>query len=277
MKRLNEVGRRRARSYARFFCLLNFAFCVTLLTSCAPRRVSLPTDPGSPFPDFADVHAQLSTACRGVRTMTAELALAGRAGAERLRGRVQVGFARPDSMRLEGVAPFGPPAFVLAARDRTATLVLARENSVLRGQPADQIPGALVGVTLAPADLLAIITGCVVPSPTPSSGRLHQKGWASISLVGGAELYLRRTTKWEIRAARRNGWQLEYPEWNSQFPAAVRLVSDDQKVNVDLTATITQVQANIDLDAAAFTVDVPGDAHAITLEQLREAGPLRGQ
>jgi hypothetical protein len=91
----------------------------------------------------------LSAACRGVRTLTAELALAGRAGPDKLRGRVQAGFTRPSAMRLEGVAPFGPPAFILVARDRTATLVLPRESGVLRGAQADEILGALVAWRLA--------------------------------------------------------------------------------------------------------------------------------
>jgi outer membrane biogenesis lipoprotein LolB len=280
MKGLNEMGCRRARSRARHFafCILHSAFCITVLSGCSPRRVALPTDSGSPFPDFASVHAQLSAACRGIRTLTAELSLAGHAGAERLRGRVHAGFVRPDSMRLEGVAPFGPPAFILASRDRVATLLLPREPAVLRGQPPEQILGALVGVTLAPADVLAIITGCVVSSPMPTAGRLHAKGWASIAIGGDAELFLRRTSDWEIRAARRNGWQIEYADWHGQqFPPAVRLISNTPAVNVDLTATITQVRVNTDLDASAFPVDVPPDARAITLEQLRDAGPLRGQ
>jgi outer membrane biogenesis lipoprotein LolB len=273
MKRRIEPARARL-----FFCILNSAFCISLI-ACTPRRVTLPTDNGSPFPDFASVHAQLSAACRGVRTLTAELSLAGRAGAERLRGRVHVGFARPDSMRLEGVAPFGPPAFILGARDRMATLLLPREPAVLRGQPPEQILGALVGVTLAPADVMAIVTGCVVPAPMPTSGRLHEKGWASIAIGGDAELFLRRTSDWEVRAARRNGWQIEYADWHGQqFPPAVRLISNGQSVTVDLTATIMQVQANTDLDTAALTmVDVPPDARPLTLEQLRDAGPLRGQ
>ncbi|HKE86276.1 MAG TPA: hypothetical protein VKB50_21100 [Vicinamibacterales bacterium] len=211
-----------------------------------------------------------------MRTLTAELALAGHAGTERLRGRVHAGFERPDAMRLEGVAPFGPPAFILAARDRTATLFLPRDSRVLRGQRPDDILGALVGVALGPADVLAIVTGCVVPAPMAASGRLHERGWASIALVGGAQLYLRRTTAWQIRAARRDGWRLEY-EWKGQFPSSVRLTSDKQSVNVDLTATMSQIQTNIDLDAAAFTVDVPAGARSLTLDELREAGPLRGQ
>jgi hypothetical protein len=111
----------------------------------------------------------------------------------------------------------------------------------------------------------------------PTSGRLHEKGWASIA-IGDAELFLQRTSNWEIRAARRNGWQIEYADWHGQqFPPAVRLISSAQSVNVDVTATIMQVQTNTDLDAAAFPVDVPNDARSLTLEQLREAGPLRGQ
>jgi outer membrane biogenesis lipoprotein LolB len=273
MRRRPELPRAR-----RVLCILSFAFCLSSITACGARRVTLPTDSGSPFPDFATVHAQLSAACRGVRTLTAELSLAGRAGAERLRGRVHAGFVRPDSMRLEGVAPFGPPAFILSARDRTATLLLPREPAVLRGQPPEQILGALVGIALAPADMLAIVTGCVVPAPTPSAGRLHQNNWASIALGGDAELFLRRTSNWEIRAARRNGWQIEYADWHGQqFPPAVRLISNAQAVNVDVTATITQVEANTALDASAFPVDVPPDARPLTLEQLRDAGPLRGQ
>src|SRR5687767_3361512 len=94
---------------------------VLLASGCAARRIPIPTDPGSPLPDFAQVHAQLSAACSGVRTMTAELSLSGRAGSQTLRGRVVAGFERPDSMRLEGLAPFGAPVFILAARGNQAT------------------------------------------------------------------------------------------------------------------------------------------------------------
>jgi outer membrane lipoprotein-sorting protein len=257
--------------------ILNLALCIALTAACTPRRISLPSDSGTPFPDFAAVHAQVSAACRGAKTMTAALALSGRAGPDRVRGRVHAGFAPPDSMRLEAVAPFGPPAFILVARDRTATLLLPRESGVLRDRPADEILGALVGVALAPADVFAIVTGCVVPSPMPTAGRLHAGGWASIALAGGAELYLQRAATWEVRAARRNGWQLEYPEWHGRFPPTVRLISDAQPVNVDVRVVIDQIQANTDLDANAFDVDVPADATSVTIEQLREAGPLRGQ
>src|SRR5690348_11136026 len=169
----------------------HLAFGIALSAACAPRTATLPTDPGAPLPDAAAVHARVTESCRTVKTLTAELALAGRAGDQRLRGRVVAGFERPASMRLEGVAPFGPPAFILAARGRNATLLLPRDQPrVLRGAPPENILGALTGVTLGPADLQAILTGCVAPMPQPTNGRQHASGWASIDLAGGATVYL---------------------------------------------------------------------------------------
>jgi hypothetical protein len=266
----------------RAVCILSFAFCIT---ACGPKRVELPTDSGSPFPDFAKVHEQVSTSCRGARTLTAELSLRGRVGTERLSGRVIAGFERPASMRLEGVAPIGQPVFILAAQSGNGVLLLPRDSRVLRGQPAEAILEALIGVNLAPGDLLAILAGCVVPNPMPTAGRTHANGWASIDLQGGSTLYLRQTSRragssdpaWEVRAARRNGWQIEYTTGQSLFPVSVRLVADSATVPVDLAAGISQLEANVDLDAAAFRVDVPADAKPLTLDELRASGPLRAQ
>lgn len=209
--------------------------------------------------------------------MTAELALSGGAGGRGVRGRAIAGFERPASMRLEGVAPFGPPGFILAARGNAATLLLPRDNRVVRGAPDDML-GALTGVALSPADLQAILTGCVVATPSATGGRLHQNGWASIDLAGGATLYLERQgTGWQRRAARRPGWQIEYPSWQGEFPQTVRLRSLNETVDVDLTATVSQLETNLPLDAAAFTVKVPPEAIELTLAELREAGPLRAQ
>lgn len=220
---------------------------------------------------------QLSSACTGVRTLTAEIGMSGRAGRQKLRGRVVAGFARPSSMRLEGVAPFGPPAFILVARGESATLLLPRDQPrVLRGAKPEDILGALTGVTLGPADLQAILTGCVVPAPQPVDGRRHANGWASIDLIGGTILYLQPAAQhmWALRAAKREGWQIEYPSWSGNFPQTVRLQSTQPDVNVDLTATLSQIETNKDLEDAAFNVTVPPDADPITLDELRDSGPL---
>lgn len=268
----------RVRTGRRAAVRLGVVVCATLVAAgCAPRLLSLPTDPGNPLPDFIQVHREVTRACAGVRTLTAELSLAGRAGAQRVRGRAIVGFERPDAMRLEGVAPFGPPAFILAARAAEATLLLPRDNRVLRGARADDILRAITGVGLAPADLQAVLTGCVSATPGATGGRVHENGWASVDLVEGGVLYLRRTADaWQVRAARRAGWQVEYPAWQGPFPSVVRLRSTEAGLEVDVTATVSQIEANLPVNPAAFTVDAPADARELTLAELQNAGPLRG-
>ena len=263
------------KRWLRTCCILQFAFCIS--AACTPRRVPLPTDSGTPFPDVAAVHQQVSSSCRDVRTFTAALSLRGRVAGQRLSGRAIAGFERPASMRLEGLAPLGQPAFILAAQAGTGVLLLPCDSRVVRGQPAEAILEALIGVNLAPGDLQAILTGCVVSNPMPTGGRLHANGWASIDLQGGARLYLRRTSQWEVRAARRDGWQIEYTLGQSRFPESVRLTAESPTTDVDLTATLSEIEANVDLRAETFRVDVPSNAGPLTLEELREAGPLRAQ
>jgi hypothetical protein len=254
---------------------VTWAVCL-VASGCAARRLELPADPGAPFPAFAETYRLATMACAGVRTLTAELALSGRAGGRGVRGRAIAGFERPGSMRLEGVAPVGPPAFILAARGGSATLLLPRDNRVLRSAPAEEILGALTGVALSPADLQAILTGCVAATPGATGGRLHQNGWASIDLAGGGTLFLARGEGgWQPRAARRPGWQIEYPSWQGGFPESVRLRSVDQGLDVFLTADVSQLETNVMLDPAAFTVNIPASALDLTLGELREAGPLR--
>jgi hypothetical protein len=146
---------------------------------------------------------------------------------------------------------------------------------VLRGAPAEGILGALTGVSLAPADLTAILTGCVVPDPKPASGAQYGNDWRSILLEDGSRLYFRRVNnRWELRAADRSGWRLEYPAWQGGFPRVVRLISRTAPA-VDMTAAISQLESNAPIDAAAFDVEVPAGALPITLDELRQAGPLR--
>jgi Outer membrane lipoprotein LolB len=258
-------------------CTLQFAFCITcvaLTAACGARRIQLPSDPGSPLPDYSGIHLDVTASCRGARTLTAEMGLRGRAGGRRLRGRLVAGFERPDSMRLEAVAPFGQPGFILAAGGERAVLLLPRDERVVDGESAEVILGALTGVTLAPADLQAILTGCVVPAPKPVGGRLHANGWASIDLGGGATMYLQRSGTWQVRAARRDGWEIEYPAWQGMFPQEIRLRSAGGPADVDMTATLSQIEVNVDVDPAAFTVNVPPNTSPLSIDQLRQAGPL---
>jgi hypothetical protein len=179
-------------------------------------------------------------------------------------------------MHLSWVTPFGPPGFILTSRYGTASLLLPRDQRVVEGESAEDILGALTGISLAPSDLQAILTGCVVPEPRPVEGRGYGNEWAAIDLAGGTTLYLRRAGDWRLRVARRDDWLIEYLAWQGAFPRSIRLSSDGW-AGVEMTATISQLEANTDIDPAAFVTPVPPEARPLTLAELREAGLLGAQ
>jgi hypothetical protein len=244
--------------------------------ACAPRPLALPSGPGAPFADAQAAYAEATRACAGVRTLTAEMGLSGKAGRTKLRGRVLAGLERPDAVRLEGVAPFGAPVFIFAAKGGRATLLLPRDNRVLRDADPAAVVEALTGVPLAPDALAAALDGCGAPVGPVASGVVYGDGRVRIALESKADVYLDRPGgKWRVVAAVLDSYTVEYPEWTGDRPARVRLrTKDGASATADLSVGLSQVDINTDLDPAAFEVDVPADAAPISLDELRDAGPL---
>ncbi|RPJ76637.1 MAG: hypothetical protein EHM24_01835 [Acidobacteria bacterium] len=254
--------------------------CALLLAAggCAARGLTLPSGDGAPFPDYQAAFQEATAACGQARTLTAELAVSGRVGRQKLRGRILAGFERPSSLRLEGVAPFGPPAFILAASPAEATLLLPRDPAVLTGEPPEAILGALVGIRLQPSQLQSVVAGCGLAASAPTGGRSFGEGWARVDLAEGASTFLRSEGgRWQIRAALAPPLRVEYGERQSGRPTSIRLLLEDgpgDRPRADLRLQVSQVQINTELNQAAFTVRVPAGAVKITLEELRQAGPL---
>jgi hypothetical protein len=246
------------------------------VSACAPKRFSIPSGDGTPFPTFADAYQQATASCRGVRTIAATLALSGRAGDTRLRGDVDAGFAAPASVRLEGRAPFGRPVFILAARsDDDATLLLPRDNRVLRGERPAVIVEALTGVALGPAALRSLLAGCGLSQAEPTGGRMYDDQWASVD-AGDSTAFLRQTDgAWRLVAARTGALSIEYGEFASGRPSRIRIYrAPGEGLETDLSVRLTDVDINVALEDAAFAVDVPAGAGPLTLDELRRSGPL---
>jgi hypothetical protein len=64
---------------------------------------------------------------------------------------------------------------------------------------------------------------------------------------------------------------VEFPVWAGTFPSEIRLRSAD----TDLVVQVRQVEANIALAPAVFTVAVPPGARPVTLDEIRRAGTLK--
>ncbi len=249
---------------------------VAPLAACAPGPLELPTGAGAPFPDSRAAFEEATRSCRDVRTWTAEVALAGRAGGTKIRGRLFAGLARPRALRIEGLAPFGQPVFILVARAGEATLLLPRDRRVLRQGSAATIVEALAGVALGPDELLHIVTGCLADGE-PTDGRTYARGWHAVDLADSTTAFVRQTGgRWRIEAGTLPGLTVEYRDFAGARPRRVRLRAQPSgdSAGADLTLTISQVETNVTLPDNVFTLDVPADAVPLTLDELRDAGPL---
>jgi hypothetical protein len=244
-------------------------------SACGRPPIALPSGPGDPWPAFEAAFDQATTPCRTLRSLLAELEIAGRAGGVRLRGRLHAGFLRPDAVRLEGIAPFGPPLFVVVAAGPQATLWLPRERQVVTAPPASLVE-ALIGLALDATDLLALVAGCAVATPIPEHAVRYPDGGAAVVLRDGTRLYLQLDGRGpRIVGAIRGPLAIEYRDLGAPVPQRLRLVRRGPGASaVDLTVRISQVEVDPPLGPEVFTIEVPPDARAVTVDELRRAGPF---
>ncbi|MCX6552863.1 MAG: hypothetical protein NTY02_17990 [Acidobacteria bacterium] len=262
---------------------------VALLAAACATVGSLQVPPGPWLPDQAasDVFDEATRPCRNVRTLTAEIAVRGQVAGSRVRGRVIAGFERGGSVRLEAPAPFGAPIFILAARDDRAVIWFPRDKRFMRDAAFDDVIEALIGLRRSGDDLLALVSGCLgSAAPGPDAPLRHAQGWVMARLVDGTAAYVRRDGQtWRVAGGRQASapgqlaWTVFYDRVASGFPALVRLTRDagagvPRASNDSLTMQLSQLDTNTVIDPRAFDVHVPAGASPITLDDLRQMGPL---
>jgi hypothetical protein len=241
--------------------------------------LKLPSGQGAPA-DAADALSTTLATCSGIRSLSAEIGVSGSAGGQRLRGRLLVGVAAPDSARLEAVAPFGPPVFIFVARNDDATLLLPRDDRVLQhGKPLDVLE-AVAGLPIDARDLLHVLTACP-SSPDAKAATAFGADWRVVADAPGAT-YLRRDAKsheWHVVSIVHGtsgdaAWRAEYGAFERGLPRTVRFISADGK-RFDVRLALSQVDINPALGDEAFRVQVPRSAQPVTLEELRRNGRMQ--
>lgn len=248
-----------------------------VLGACARPPLELPTGPSTPIADPAPIVEAAQAHCDGLRTLTAELGLSGRVGSQKLRGRLLAGFETPDAIRLEGLAPFGEPVFILAGRGGQATLWMPRERQVLPSADPSAIIEALAGVRLGPEELRGWLAGCAAGSLSGEAGRQYGDEWVALDAGDGTVWLRRQRGAWRLAAVERDGLVVEFGAEAGVQPTHVRVrrTAGASLPAVDLSLAVRGVEMNVDLSAEAFKVNVPDTADEITVEDLRRSGPLR--
>jgi hypothetical protein len=267
-------------------CTVLCALALAAAACATAPAVRLPEGPWAPDPAALEAFQSASAACQGVRTLTAEVAVRGRAGQARVRGRVIAGFERGGALRLEAPAPFGAPIFILVSRANRATLWLPRDRRVLRDAPVEDVLGAITGLPRSSDDLLALVSGCLAASAAPASaGRVNPRGWLMVDLADATRAFLAREEgTWRIVAGQRGGgpdsgsWSVSYARFVSGFPGSIAVRQEPaagrEAAATVLSLDVSQLESNVPIDARAFEVAVPADAQPMTLDELRQSGPL---
>jgi outer membrane lipoprotein-sorting protein len=251
------------------------ALLLVVLSACAPKAPTLPAGTGVPFPEFASAYGAATSDCHHLRSLTAVISMSGRAGTQKLRGRIDAGLAEPDRIVLEGVAPWGKPFFVLAADGGNATLVLPRDNRYLTGSPPAAIVEALTGVNIGSRELMTALAGCAGYVGSVSGGSSFGKDWASIE-AGAGTVWLRMVDgKWREAAAVKDALTVFYDDFSSGRAARVRLMAKTgDRDTADIILRVSQLELNAPLDPAVFKLEVPAGAQPLTIDELRRAGPM---
>jgi hypothetical protein len=124
--------------------------------------------------------------------------------------------------------------FILVADGRRGTLVLPREDRVLRDAPPEQIVEALAGVPLGPDALRTVVSGCGCPSGTPADGATFANGWTAVSLPDGTA-YLRRNAAPGSRGRRQRPVTVTYADYVSAAPRPSACAPDRRGPSCRLT------------------------------------------
>jgi outer membrane lipoprotein-sorting protein len=257
----------------RRFTLLSSIASLCVVTACAPRLARLPSGPGTPFPDYVAALTQAREHCADVRTMRAVLSISGRAG-RRLRAKIDAGFEAPAKVRLELPAP-GKPLFVFVANGNAATLVLPRDSRVLRNAPPAATLEALAGVRLDPNELRTIVSGCGLAGDQSKEARVFGAGVVAVDASDATTWLQQIDGAWRIIASTRGPIDVRYADFTGGRPATIRLRTTPQDGHqTDLTIRLSQVDVNEPLEPAVFEVEIPSDFVLLTLEELRQSGPL---
>ena len=249
---------------------------VIATAACGRSMFVPPSTPGVPAPDAEQAWKQASSACRDARSYSALLRVSGRVGNERLWPvEIESAVTADQSIYLNAVAG-GQTVFVLAGTAGRASLWLRADQRVTTAATSD-ILDAIIGLSVSPAELLAILAGCVARDM--AIVRAERQGQFLTISTKDASVYLtQQAGTWRTHAAVTPSFTIEFGGAPGPAPAEIWMWSAPNAPRASLHLRASEVAINSTIPADVFTL--PSAAKAATplsLEELRASGPFRNR
>ena len=123
-----------------------------------------------------------------------------------------------------------------------------------------------------------LLTGCVADNDTRTAATRPDALWRVYA--GDAELYLHRerdADPWRmvvvVHRAPGSAWRAEYRDFVGNLPRSIHL-SSMPPGRFDLQLALSDVELNVPIEPETFRVQIPAGTTPITIDELRNAGPL---
>ena len=273
---MKSLASRRRATYSLVICLSGFFW---MACAASIDQIRVPSGVSVSVAEHEVIWNDLSKPCRSVQSADLVVVFRGFSGERSFRRtRARAAVKRPGFLRLEGMAPFGAPAFILIAKPDDATLLLPRERQVVRDASASDLLSALSGLSLEPGDVHALLTGCVVQNGVSLSARTYGDDWIAIDLSGGATVYSRRSGINPVISMGTVGdLVVKYSEHVRGLPRKLRVQTVSPISLTDLTIELTQVNVNTVINPEAFDVSVPPTFSPVAFADFQRQSPTEDQ
>lgn len=249
--------------------LRSLALAVVVLScGCASGRFAPPSIAPTPFPEAFEAWSDATRACGAISSYRGELRVAGR----RLGPTVTLAVALDtDGQVALDARVSGTSIFTLRGAESRATLVLPERRQFVTARP-DEILDALVGVSVGPRRLLAILTGCV--SVTREVERAERLGHLARVTTRDANVYLMRASeRWRVRAGSFDDVSVDYRELGADGPRRVTLRAAGGNGEAELSLVVAAFDT-ARVGPEQFVATVPSSATPLSVQELRTEGPF---
>lgn len=237
------------------------------LTCAACHRRSTPSGVRVPLPaeEAERILKQVEFEARRVVRYQALLKVSGEGPEGRFNATQVIVFERPDRIRVELLGAFGSTRWVAVASEDEILVWFPGRREFVRETDVDGVVGALLGVELTSAEVIAALSGAGMPLvELRPVGAVREDGVTRIELD---EIMVEMEGS-QVKSVRKADYRVSYPtNWKATGrPAPDRLEIANEKLTAVLR--VVDLDVNVRLHPEAFLVEVPDDASQLELAQI---------